>query len=61
MEQCPTSSPGGSTGTGRLVIVPVPKGITGIHILNRKQVPYTEYLIYGIRSYYGRKTQGEVS
>ena len=25
-------------------------GVTGIHILNRKQAPYIEYLIYGIRA-----------
>ena len=33
-----------------MVIDPVPRGITGIHILNRKQAPYIECLIYGIRA-----------
>ena len=41
-----------------MVIVPVPKGITGIHILNRKQVPYTEYLIYGIRAIMVERPKG---
>ena len=52
MELCPSSSPGGSTESAdpSMVIDPVPRGITGIHILNRKQAPYTEYLIYGIRA-----------
>lgn len=60
MEQCPTSSPGGSTEAAdpSMVIVPVPKGITGIHILNRKQVPYTEYLIYGIRAIMVERPKG---
>ena len=52
MEFCPSSPAGESTESAdpSMVIVPVPKGIIGIHILNRKQAPYIEYLIYGIRA-----------
>lgn len=41
MEFCPNSSAGGSTEAAdpSVVIVPVPKGIIGIRILNRKQAP----------------------
>ena len=41
-----------------MVIDPVPRGITGIHILNRKQAPYTEYLIYGIRAIMVERPKG---
>lgn len=52
MEFCPNPSAGGSTEAAdpSVVIVPVPKGIAGIRILNRKQAPYIECLIYGIRA-----------
>ena len=52
MELCPNPSAGGSTESAdpSMIIVPVPKGVTGIHILNRKQAPYIEYLIYSIRA-----------
>ena len=50
MEFCPSSPAGESTESAdpSMVIVPVPKGIIGI--LNRKQAPYIEYLIYSIRA-----------
>ena len=52
MEFCPNPSAGGSTESAdpSMIIVPVPKGVTGIHTLNRKQAPSTECLIYGIRA-----------
>lgn len=52
MESCPNPSDGGSTKSvdPTVAIVPVPKGITGIRIPNRKQNPYTGYLIYGVRA-----------
>lgn len=52
VESCPNPSDGGSTKSAdpTVAIVPVPKGITGICIPNRKQKPYTGYLIYGVRA-----------
>ena len=52
MEFCPNSPAGGSTESAdpSVVIVPVPRGVIGLHILNRKQAPYIECLIYGIRA-----------
>lgn len=52
MKSCPNPSDGGSTKSAdpTVAIVPVPKGITGLCIPNRKQNPYTGYLIYGVRA-----------